>query len=633
MSLSDSVAQLSGYMNNKIADLNKSIQASEVRDKWQSDGMLKNQLKAQLSDSVLSTLGTNPIINATTDAVNQQVTTLAQGLVSSVIKKADLSPIQNATTQFFTMWANVSSFGVEVAMVLARNTASNIVKAIKEKDAIATKLDAEILALYNTCAILLSGQPFYNQYLKNLLKAYVLIGDADKKFKTVSSTLQNKSIYSALVFKDGLSKLQQAQNLLIPPDSAKSVSTVRSLDDFTTVLANTQNAQAVYAAATAISSMTSRIAALTVEYEAAALKVNNLITTFKGCLTGYISSYQASSGINKATVDHINAGTSQLDNLLADMNAILTQNTMDPTDFTYKAKLTSYGLKWGVQVAAIVEWMKANPAAGAVLLNQTTSSVTAYKKALAALDGIKPVKFTGGQYDATGGIENSVPNLSSPMSTLLLYANTIVVTHQSKADFSKRCQAMRSYTATSKSVDTRIVAALGPFIGTQTTLTGQVSETLGQLTAFANKNGLDRAAGLLISGDVSGLLALTPLDATYSAAAVSGLTNILSVMYANPATTAQQVSQIEALRTKVGRQQAADEAYANRQAKSSQGDAVAIQKAQVDEDKNVVKTAVLAAEQFDSAVSADTVTQSTKLLAPQVTPNSLPDPADLIALA
>jgi hypothetical protein len=386
-----------------------------------------------------------------------------------------------------------------------------------------------------------------------------------------------------------------------------------------------QNALNVAAAALSLPGISLQIAKLALTYELQQINVNAYMNTFLRALADYISGYEQSNSIINATIDHITSGQSQLENLIAQMNQILSISSGSTTDISFRVKLSSYGTVWGVELAAIIAWFQANPGAGAALLSQTTASVEAYKKAVALITAYGNQSFPGGTVYISSGEEDGVRGFVTPLTQLLVSANTIVATSQSKTSILAKTNTMRSYLLASKKADNQIIAYLQPFLNTKTTLSGPVLALVNQLIAFSNKMGLDRIAGLLTNGNVADLFSATPDTSTYAGAAVTGINSILAGMQQVPTVTTQQMSQIESLRDQVKREQKAQEVYAGRGAAKTQGQDIAQQQAKVDSDKQLVASATEAARQLDSTIGTDPGTLSKEMLSPQVTPGGLPD--------
>jgi hypothetical protein len=598
------------------------------------DGQLKTSLENQTSTNTLNQLKQNPIINTAIDTANATITTVVQQSVRNAITKINLTPIQNATTQFFTLFASVTSFGTEVAMAFARNTGNNLITALAQKDAVSVKLEAEIVALYNACTVLLNGQPFFTNYLTNVAKAYGLIQTADNNLKNVAAKLAPNTLpsprYQTLKFNLSITQLTQARDLLLP-DTGTDVSNIRAGTLVSQAL-NSQSVKQVYAAALAIPGISLQVATLALQYEILSVNVNAYINTFQNALNDYITGYTQSNAVNQATIDHINSGTSQLDNLLAQMNAILSLNTGAATDVKFKIQLSSYGTIWGVTLTAIIEWLKMNPGAGSALLTQTSASVAAYTKARNQIMAMGNRTVPGGgTVFINQGSEDAFAGLVRPLAKFMTTANLIVATSNSKNDVRAQAKANQFYLQTARKGDAALVAALQPFLNTQTTLSGPVNAALQQMIGLSNKLGLDRIAGLLTNGDVKNLFAATPANATYAGAAIVGINSIITNLSALPNATSQQISNMESLRTQVQREQTAQATYAGRSAASTQQADIAQQQAKVATNKTLVTAAQRAAAQIDGTVSSDPVVQSSDILSTKVTPGQLPDAPDTTA--
>lgn len=628
MSLVDAVNQLSDYLNSTIKAGNNTFQATSTRTAAQPDGQLQTQLQTETSTTAMNSIAQNPIANVATDTVNQSITSTAQALVKTVISKVNLTPIENATQQFFSMFATVTSFGTEVAMSFARNTGNNLVTALKQKMATSTSLEAEIVALYNACAILLHGQPFFNQYLQNVANAYGLMVKADANLKSVVAGLEIAvPFYKKNTFTLAMSELNQAEALLLPASNA-NVSSIRGSTTFIAATVKSQSNQQVYAAAVSMPGITAKIAKLVLTYELQSINVNAYINTYTNALNDYISGYTQSPSINQATIDHINSGLSQLENLIATMNTILSQN---PNTTAFKVKLSSYGTVWGAQLAVIIAWLNANPGAGSALLSQTSLSVQAYIKSVAAIQALGNINFTNGEVFINQGEESAFQGLVLPLTALLVTANTLVLTSTAPNDVREQATVVKTYLEKARTNDQKLIEAVSPFLNTKTTLTGSVNSAVQKLVGFANKAGLDRIAGLLTNGKVADLFSSTPDTATYAGAAVVGINDILTTVQQIPNATTQQVSQIQTLRDQVMREQKAQEVYAGRSASITQDADDAQLQANIDNDKTLVTTAQLAAQQVDAEAVADPAAQTQQALVPLVTPGTLPDTPTLQA--
>ena len=538
MSLTDAVQALQDNLNQSIKALNSAATLDSNRSAKTDTGAVTTNLQTLTSSSATSSLAGNPILAAAGDTANQAITTIAQKVVQTAISKVNLTPIQNASQQFFTMFAQVATFGQEVAMELARNTGHNIVTAMAQKDAVSVQLETELTALGNACLILLNGSPFFNQYLQNVIKAYALIATGRQPTKKRGGNPQEH--LSAVQY----SYLQQRPQQ--PEHGQRSVATAEQRRhqqhplDWKSYFLNPQTAVecSSHGRCPFDPRITLNVGKLILQYEVLTINVNAYINTYVNALSDYISGYPASASIYQATIDHLTAGTSQLDALLGQMGPILTNIAKNQTDTKSKVQLSSYGTLWGVSLTAIIAWLKLNPGAGAIQLDKTASSGQAYNKSVATITAIGNRAYPGGTVFITAGEEDPITGFVRPSAKFMATANLIVVSStNTRASVSQQVNNLKHYLEAARGVDAQIVQALQPFLNTKSTIGGSVGKALGQLIGFANKAGLDRIAGLLTNGNVKDLLSSTPATTTYNGAAVVGINSILTALNSSPNAT------------------------------------------------------------------------------------------------
>ena len=381
-SLSDAVKMMEDYLTQQSSDTAKLVSSAGLSDKGDPLGQARNTVTNNAIAQVKAQIETNPIAQMGIDTANQMATTLVQKLVTDAFTKVNVSPIQNAVQNFFQAWASVSTLESEVAMELARNTANNINNLLTQKAKIVGEIQNELTALHNACIIILNSTPFFDAYLKDLVSAYQILVGAETKFKNVVKVLQQSQRYRNREFDSAVADLGRAQTLILPDRNA-DVSSIRGVQDLISSTIGRQTNQQARAAAVSIPGISLKIGQKVIEYTRVTTDINLLLNTYADALDGFIASFQRNGNIDQVTIDHINAGITQLADLINGMNSTLFPNlqitpAFDPTQITYGPKLSAEATGWGIKLQAIIEWMKLNPGKGSQTLDVTSNSVAQY---------------------------------------------------------------------------------------------------------------------------------------------------------------------------------------------------------------------------------------------------------------
>jgi hypothetical protein len=602
-SLSDSVKALEEYLAKSSSDAAKLFSSAKLSEKTDPLGIAKNSIQTTSLDNVRAKLATNPLVQMGTDTLNQMATPVVQSLVSQALSKVNLSPIQNAVQNFFQAWATISTFEVEVAMELARNTARNILKELDAKDALLKDIQAQLVAIHNACAIILNSSPFLDGYIKQLIQAYTLMTNADRKFKDVVRVLQVRHRYQTLEFTSAMTDLQSAQALILP-DRGVNVSSIQAVKDYASATIKRQTNKDALAAALVIPGLTLKLGTTLLSYVKSVTNINLLLNTYADALDGWIASFKRNDNIDQVAIDHINAGISQLDDLLASMKSQLYPDIdrypdLNPAGAGYGTKLTSQATGWGIKLQAIIEWMRLNPKKGLETLDKTSNSVSSYLRSKTAIENMGNLSYTGGTFNCTQGREDVETGVRA-ITRLMLRVNTITATQQTKVQITAEFRAVGAYFTTSATHSTRLRSAISQFLSTTSSLQGPARQIIGQAYGIANKYGLDRVAGLISDGKIRELFNVTPDTATYAGSAVVGMNQVLSLVKAQPNATDAQVSKIENLRDNVERDKKAKEIEANRSYASTVDAAQDELVAKLKQIKSSILPAVEAAQQLDS---------------------------------
>ena len=615
MSLTESVSALEEYLTKKNSEASKAVGSFSVTAKTGPVGSLTNSIKKSALSDIMGDLAENPLVQMGIDTLTQIVTTAVQQLVTDALKKINLSAIENATQNFMQIWATVSSFQSEVAMELARNCGKQLINDLNTKKQLITAIRADITALHNACNLIVNSGNFMGQYVKDLIAAYDILNSANSNFTLVSKRLKSSDpSFLNSRYNKGLAQLQQAQTLILPDRNA-DVSSIRGLKDLVETTVNRQSNKQAVAALLAIPGITLTIGQNMIKYVSITVDINLRLTTFTSALSTWSTSFTKNKNIYKVASDHLDAGMSQLAQLLDEMQTILlvapgSAPVYDPASALFGVNVSASATMWGIQLQAIIQWMKLNPGVGAAQLDQTANSVKLYKQALKLIASYGDMSYSGGTLAISNGQEDYISSLK-PLTTLLVRVNTLVATKNSKSSVISMFRPVDAMFKTSQQNIDRIAAALNPFLATEATLPGPAAKLLGDAYGVAQKYGLDRVAGLLTNGDIAGLFSVNPQNATFAGAALGGLNNIASAIRLNPDASDAQIAKIDKLRDVVQADKTAKEIEANRAYAANADAAQAKAKATIKSDKATIKPAIEAAKQIDAVAGTSPVDEAT----------------------
>jgi len=610
--LTDSIKLLEKYLG--IATEKTAISVSSItnRQKLSASGKSAKTLVAVPANASLAAVKKNPIAAMGIDTATQIITKTSQGLLRTAINKVNLKPIQNAVGGFFQMLAMATTFGTEIAMELARNTARNLIKALAEKDLIIDQLLEQITLLHNMVMVLLNSNPFLDAYLRKALAAYYLIQQATGKFANVVKVLERNARYQKGQFDSGIKNLESARDLLLPPDSAN----ISSFADVTKLVSSSigrQSNENALTAALAIPGITLRIGQLMLKYISATINVNAYISTYVNALDDFISSYTRNTTLDKATIDHINAGNSQLYTLLDDMAVLLFPDDETINDPFYGPNVTTAGSVWSIRLVSILEWLRLNPSKGSETLDLTSQAVDAYTKSLQLISNMNDMPYTGGELKVEAGLENSLET-SIVISKMLLLANTILAKSVTNAPVSQEFRKVLDHLKQAKLLDAKIRNAITPFINTGFNTFGPAKQLVGSLLNTANSLGLDRAVGLIAGGNIKDIFSLTPQNATHSAAAVTGMNSIIARLKSDPNTPETNVAKTEEIRDELKREQTTKEIESSRASAASADAQISKADANLARKKKLITQAKQIALQSDPTSSTEETKSINKIV-------------------
>ena len=566
------------YLDQSNASTAAAVQSADNRGKVDPAGKVNNStVNSVVSNSTVS-LTNNPISLAGVDIVNQVVGSKAQALVGGINQQVTgaLSNLNQITNSLFTAVALVSTAEIEVIMEIARGNARQIVTLLNQKDAIITSMQTDALALYNAVVVLLNTQPFSSAYIKNLLVAYADIQQSEKLLKGVVSSLTYNSFFNTYDFDQSILLLTDAQNLILP-DPTANISAIQGGVPLPPPGASITQAKNALAAALVIPALTAHIALQSVQYTQLTIEINGLLALFTSALGSFVSAYQRNSNIDQATISHINSGITQIDSLLASMTPVLFPTNGSQNSPLYTSNVMAAATGWGLQLTPIIEFLKLSPAAAENQLNQTGESVKRYNAAVAAINALGNITLNLATLKVSAGAED-ILNTGNIFLQVALVANTVVASQNNATNVLQQVRRLQDILTLATQNDSGIRNALAPFIQTPNNLINGADKIVSNLTSLANNLGMDRAASLLQSANISAFFSMTPATATFVGAASAGVKTIIQSLNSNPNATDQDKTALQNISTDMDRQNSIKTVESQRSASNNTNLFVAQQK-------------------------------------------------------
>lgn len=478
-----------------------------------------------------------------TDLIKKQALDRLEKTVNAKVGFNIREVVKDVQQAAITVTTVLSTAKIDIAMELIRQNALLILAALDRKDKIIDKLKEEIMALHNLVAIVLGGFPNFEEYLRDLIRAYNLILSADNDLKSVVRTLQNIKLYNARLFERAMTNLNTALKLILPNEKGPPA----RIQEFINAVLTRSTSKEALNAALAIPGVTQKVASLMLEYGKETLTINGLLKVFLTALDSFLNSFQRNSTVDQATIDHINSAIKQLDALLADMQVELFPTDGREKTGAYPTEVTSAAAGWGVRLSTIIQWLSANPAVGSAVLDLTQANVVSYRAAVASLKalgnrkkGLATLKVTEAQED--------IVDTSKQVGRLMITANTALNPKKTKQQISADFQQIYDLVQLAKDLDSDIRAILNVYVNVQSSFSKNVSAVTGSLTKLFDELGLKRGSDILKKADFANFFSLTPSTATYAGAAAAGLGAILKTISKSSSLTDQDFSRVSEMK-------------------------------------------------------------------------------------
>jgi hypothetical protein len=448
--------------------------------------------------------------------------------------------VQNAAITITTI---VTTASVDIALELVAQNAKLILQELNNKDAIIAKIIVEIRTLNNLVATVLGGLPTFEQYLKDLIRAYNLIVAADTDLKSIVTTLQKQKKYNARLFKRSYDNLVTARGLILPKGSGPPL----RINEFLDSLVTRSTGKEALAAMMAIPGATQKLASLMLQYSKSVLEINGLIIIFLSALDKFIAAFKRNDAVDQATIDHINSAIKQLDALLQDMKVELFPTDGRDKRAGYAPNVTAAAAGWGVRLATVIEWLARNPSVGSSILDLTKDNVLKYNFSVAQLKKLNDRKNGLATLKVSQAQENII-DTAKQIGRLMITANTAAVPTKTKFQISNEFKQANDLMGASLLLSGDIRRALEPFVTAQSAFSRDVAAITGSLTKVFDDIGLKRGSDLLKKADFGNFFQLTPATATYAGAAAAGIGLLMKTVSNSTSVTDQDYGKLSEMK-------------------------------------------------------------------------------------
>ena len=597
----ESIAKgLDDYLEQKGKDLSSNIATVDAKDQGSPVGKVKSDMQKKTADAVLNSVKSGPIEQAAAGFVSSVATNLSSQLVKNVFTKNNIISVDNAVQGLFQALAMAKNLGAEFAVEMARNSAGQILKYLDEKDAIVSSIRSKLVSLHNACTYL-SGNPFVKNYIQDLIKAIDLLDGANQDFGQVAIFLGSPTspTFHSAKYDQGLSKLLAAQSL-ISPGSLVDISNVKQANAYASGVVKSSSDQ-TKAAVLVVPAISLEIGQLIIKYVRVVTNINLSITSFLGGMDAWTSTFKNSTSVYKAMLAHLQTGRSSISSLTSDMRSAIYPADGVTSGSLYSAKLNASASTWGLRNQTIIEWMRLNPGVlAAQSLNNTSTGIEAYKTAMGLIKDLKDLSYVGGTFIAGTGKED--PNMATKnVARLLLKVNTMIAKNQFESSVTIQFKYADAFFNTSITNSQRLRSILKSFASTKSALPTPARQFLLNQIGWAREHGLDRAAMLLMSGDMLGILSITSVDATTEGATYAALSSLIDVVKQDPNASDAQVERLESARSEVEADKISKEVEAGRVYGSSADAARDKLNAKMDKTKTSIGYGVETAKELDKS--------------------------------
>jgi len=276
----------------------------------------------------------------------------------------------------------------------------------------------------------------------------------------------------------------------------------------------------------ALGKVSKQLVLLMTGYSSATYKCNLLIAAFKVGLDTLSTALP--SKIKSFVISLLQANYDRMDLLTRSMALTLNGSETNigrtpianfhPNNLEVSVK----GFKWVMDINNILSGYKLIPATQLKNLTLASKPVTVYKGCVARLKKMDTRSSGLAQLQMVDA-EEGLLNLETQMLAFILEANNAVIGANVRKGILAVGRTILSRLELSLKADSDIYDIMEEFAFTELPENDLLNQMFGGVMAMLQNAGLDRAAGLLMSGDYAKLFGLNPREASYVGAALAAL--------------------------------------------------------------------------------------------------------------
>jgi hypothetical protein len=522
--------------------------------------ILNVEVSGALVDAASGGLG--GLADFATDYLEQNADVLLMQAAEANGYSKDLESIANS----FNLVMNMLALGLmaknELMMMLIKEVAKNCIKEIEKKQIILQKVKELITKLYNILLALNQGNPAWDNYIQQLRSALLLLVSAQTDLTLVRNTFSSSSFWLGKRFKDGKTKVEQAQKLMFPAESnpilnpaAKglqnigegSTNTVKNgpisaLGQIATGVKQLQQSGSVAMQAilpncpipttaqqiqniVAIPLISKEIIKEMQHYFGTTLLINSYLAGYKAAYDSIKLSLP--DFFKKYVLGFFDKLLQRLFSLIQSMSKNLNGDplaTKGPVaGFKPDAlNVTTMAFKWSMDISLVLESFKLIPESQLNDIAASQAAVLAYRNSVNRLNAMNDINVSGAVLRATAA-EEQLGDLEAQVLILLLEANNAIVSCKVRKEVLGVAKAILRRLDVTIIRDVNIVSALQAFINTPLQFEDELLKIKNGVFKALKDAGLDKAADLLASGDFNKFFKLGPKEATYIGSALAAL--------------------------------------------------------------------------------------------------------------